>query len=267
MHPVPAEGAAVGALALGDLILMMGEDQILTAGVQVDGFAKVLAGHGAALDMPAGAAVTPRALPVGLAGLGGLPDCEIGGVLLQIIVHLAAQGTVAALQIIEVEVAQLAVVRVRLDAEIDIAVARHIGVAGLHQILDDTDDLADMLGRTGTHGRRHDIQSIGILDVLGLKLAGNLLHGGPLLLPLLDELVINVGDVGDIVDLAAAVFQITAQCVKDDHRAGIADMDIVIDRRAADIDAVLALLLGGEFLFPACHRIEDLHSLHIPSSV
>ena len=41
------------------------------------------------------------------------------------------------------------------------------------------------------------------------------LHGGALLLALLDELVINIGDVGDIVDLAAAVFQITAQGVKD----------------------------------------------------
>ena len=163
--------------------------------------------------------------------------------------------------------AQLAIAGVRFDAEVHIAVAGHIGMAGIDEILDNMDDLADMLGRAGTHGRRHDIQAVGILDVLGLKLAGDLLHGGSLLLSLLDELVINVGDVGDIVDLAAAVFQITAQRVKDDHRAGIADMDIVIDRRAADIDAVLALLLGGEFLFPACHRIEDLHSLHIPSSV
>ena len=246
---------------------MMGEDQVLPAGMQVDGFAKVLAGHGAALDMPAGAAVAPGALPVRLAGLGSLPDCEIGGVFLQVVVHLAAQGTVAALQIIEVEVAQLAVVRVRLDAEIDIAVARDIGVAGLHQILDDTDDLTDMLGRTGTHGRRHDIQAVGILDVLSLKLAGNLLHGGSLLLSLLDELVINIGDVGDIVDLVAAVFQIAAQRIKDDHRARVADVDIVVNRRAADIDAVLALLLGDKFLFLAGHGVEDLHSLHVPSSI
>ncbi len=45
--------------------------------------------------------------------------------------------------------AQLAVAGVRLDAEIDVAVVCHIGVTALDQILDDTDDLADMLGGAG----------------------------------------------------------------------------------------------------------------------
>ncbi len=44
--------------------------------------------------------------------------------------------------------AQLAVAGVRLDAEIDVAVVCHIGDR-LDQILDDTDDLADMLGGAG----------------------------------------------------------------------------------------------------------------------
>ena len=35
---------------------------------------------------------------------------------------------------VEVQMAQLAVAGVRLDAEIDVAVARHIGVAGLHPV-------------------------------------------------------------------------------------------------------------------------------------
>ena len=267
MHPVAAEGAAVGALALGDLVLVVGEDQVLTAGVQVDGLAQVLAGHGAALNVPAGAAVAPGALPVGLAGLGRLPDCEIGGVLLQVVVHTAAQLTVAALEVVEVQMAQLAVAGVGLDAEVDIPVAGHIGVAGVHEVLDDVDDLADMLGSAGAHGGGLDVQTVGIPDVLGLKLAGDLLHRGAFLLALFDELVINIGDVGDIVDLVAAVFQIAAQRIKDDHRARVADVDIVVNRRAADIDAVLALLLGDKFLFLAGHGVEDLHSLHVPSSI
>ena len=106
--------------------------------------------------------------------------------------------------------------------------------------------LADMLGSAGAHGGSLDVQTVGIPDVLGLKLAGDLLHRGALLLAFFDELVINIGDVGDIVDLVAAVFQIAAQRIKDDHRARIADVDIVVNRRAADIDAVLALLLGGQ---------------------
>ena len=246
---------------------MMGEDQILAAGVEVDGLAQVLAGHGAALDVPAGASVPPGAFPVGLAGLGSLPDREIGGILFQIVVHAAAQLAVSALKVVKVQMAQLAVAGVRLDAEIDVAVAGHIGVAGLHQILDDTDDLADMLGGAGAHGGGLDVQTVRVLDVLGLKLAGNLLHRGPLLLAFLDEFVINVGDVGDVVDLVAAVFQVAAQGVEHDHRARVADVNIIINRRAADIDAIFALLLGGELLFLAGHGVEDLHSLHVPSSI
>jgi len=128
-------------------------------------------------------------------------------------------------------------------------------------------DLADMLGSAGAHGGGLDVQTVGIPDVLGLKLAGDLLHRGTLLLALFDELVINIGDVGDIVDLVAAVFQIAVQRVKDDHRARVADVDIVVNRRAADIDAVLALLLGDKLLFLAGHGVEDLHSLHVPSSI
>ena len=163
--------------------------------------------------------------------------------------------------------AQLAVTGIRLNAEVDIAVVGNVSMSGFDQVLDDLDDLTDMLGCAGAHGGGLDVQAVGIPDVLGLKLAGDLLHRGALLLALFDELVINIGDVGDIVDLVAAVFQIAAQRVKDDHRARIADVDIVVNRRAADIDAVLALLLGDKFLFLAGHGVEDLHSLHVPSSI
>ena len=184
---------------------MVGEDQILTARMQVNGFAQMLAGHGAALDVPAGAAVAPGAIPERLAGLGGLPDGEVGGIFFQVIVHVAAQGAVAAFQVIQIQVAQLAVAGVGLDAEIHVAVARHIGVAGIDQVLDDVDNFPDMLGGAGAHGGGHDVQPIGILDVLGLKAAGDLLHVGAFLLAFFDQLIVNISDVGHIVDLVAEV--------------------------------------------------------------
>ena len=237
----------------------MGEDQVLTAGMQVDGLAQVLAGHGAALNVPAGAAVAPGAFPVGLAGLGGLPDGEIRGIFLQIVIHLAAQGAVAALQVIQIQVAQLAIAGVRLHAEVHVAVAGHVSMAGVDQVLDDVDDLTDMLGSAGAHGRRLDIQTVRVLDVLGLKLAGHLLHAGALFLAFFNQLIVNIGDVGNIVHLIAAVFQIAAQGVKHDHRAGIADVDVVINRRAADVDTVFTGSLRNKFLFLAGHGVKDLH--------
>ena len=47
-------------------------------------------------------------------------------------------------------------------------------------------------------------------------------------LALSDKLIVNIGDVGDIDDLVAAVFQIAAQGIEHDQRAGIADVDIVV---------------------------------------
>ena len=237
----------------------MGENQVLTAAVQVDGLAQMGAAHGAALDVPAGAAHTVGAFPCGLAGLSGLPDGEVGGVFLQAIVHLAAQLAVAALQIVQLQVTQLAVLRVALDAEVDIAVLGDVGVAGVDQILNDIEDLLDVLGSAGLDGGLLAVQAGGILEVLSLKALGNFLHGSALFLPLFDELIIDIGDVGHIDDLVAAVFQIAAQGVEDDQRAGIADVDIIVNGRAADVDAILAGYLRDELFFLTGQGVENLH--------
>ena len=259
VHPVAGERTAVGALALGDLVLVVGEDEVLPAAVQVDGLAQMGAAHGAALDVPAGAAHAVGAFPGRLAGLGGLPDSEVGGVFLQVILHLAAQLAVAALQIVQLEVAELAVLRVALDAEVDVAVLGHIGVARVDQVLDDVQNLLDVLGGAGLDGGLFAVQTGGILEVLGLKALGDFLHGGALFLALLDELIVDVGDVGHIEDLVAAVFQIAAQGVEHDQRAGVADVDIVVNGRAADVDAVLAGHLRHELFLLAGQGVENLH--------
>ena len=117
--------------------------------------------------------------------------------------------------------AQLAVLGVALDAEVDVAVLGDIGVAALDEVFHDVEDLLDMLGSAGLDGGLFAVQTGGILEVLGLEALGDFLHGSTLLLALLDELVIDVGDVGDIDDLVAAVLEVTAQGVEDDERAAL----------------------------------------------
>ena len=112
----------------------------------------------------------------------------------------------------------------------------------------------------GLDGGLFAVQTGGILEVLGLEALGDFLHGSTLLLALLDELVIDVGDVGDIDDLVAAVLKVTAQGIEDDERAGVADVDIVVDGGAADVDAVLARHLRHELFLLAGQGVEDLHS-------
>ena len=79
-------------------------------------------------------------------------------------------------------------------------------------------------------------------------------------LSLFDELIVDVGDVGDVDDLVAAVLEVAAQGIEDDERAGVADVDIVVDGGAADVDAVLAGHLRHELFLLAGQGVEDLHS-------
>ena len=64
MHPVMRELLAAASLALCDLVLMMREDQILSAAVDVDLLAQIFLGHDRALNVPARTALSPRGLPV-----------------------------------------------------------------------------------------------------------------------------------------------------------------------------------------------------------
>ncbi len=73
MHPIFHKRLAGAAFALGQFVLMVGEHQIHPAAVEVETFAEDFGAHGRALDVPAGAAFAPGAVPRGLAGLGGLP--------------------------------------------------------------------------------------------------------------------------------------------------------------------------------------------------
>ncbi len=64
MKPVFNEGLPPGkALRLGNLVLMVGENQVLPPAVDVKRLAQVLQGHSTALNMPARSALTPRAFP------------------------------------------------------------------------------------------------------------------------------------------------------------------------------------------------------------
>ena len=118
-----------------------------------------------------------------------------------------------------------------------------------------------MLGGAGLHGGLFAVQARGVLQVLRLKALGHRLHGGALLLALFDELVVNVGDVGNVDHLVALVFQIPAQGVKHDQGPGVADVNVVVHGGAAHVNAVFAGLLGDEFLFFAGEGVENLHTV------
>ena len=163
VHPVPRKGAAVGTFALGDLVFVVREDQILAACVDIDGLAQMPARHGAALNVPARTSLAVGAVPVRFARLRGLPHGKIRGVLFQIAVHLAAKRAVAAFKVLQHQMGKLAVFLEFLSAEIHVAVFGHIAVAFFNDVRHDGQYLVDVLRGAGAHRGRQCVQTVAIL--------------------------------------------------------------------------------------------------------
>src|SRR5207249_967297 len=116
VQPVGGERLAGERLGLCDLVLVVREDQIQAAAVDVEVRAQVLHAHGRALDVPAGTAGTPGAVPGRLAGLRRLPEGEVARVPLQGRRLDPSPG----LELLRVAVAQLAVVGDHRHVEVDV---------------------------------------------------------------------------------------------------------------------------------------------------
>ena len=122
-----------GAFALGDFVLVMGEHQVLAAEVEVETWPEQFHAHGATLDVPAGPALAPRAVPKHIAVLrhAGLPEGEVGDRFLFVLVTAVP---FAGAHFVEIDVEQLAVFvsgfLVFVDAEIDGAIVSLVGDIG-----------------------------------------------------------------------------------------------------------------------------------------
>ena len=228
-HDVMAKGAA----GLGDFILVMREDEVDAAAVNVKDLAEMLCRHGRAFDMPARTAATPGAVPARLVVLRRLPQHEIHLALLVGRDFDAGAGD----HVVERAARQLAVIGHGGHVEQHMAVGR-IGVAVGDQLFDDRDHLGDMFGGARLHVGRQAAQRRDVLLKDAIGLFGQLADGDAALGGAGVDLVVHVGDVADIFDMFRAVFfaQKAIQHVEDDQRPRIADMGEVIDGRAADIE-------------------------------
>ena len=235
VKPVSGEGLAGGALGLGEFVLVVGEHEVEAAAVDVEGVAEVFGAHGGALDVPAGAALAPEGIPHRFAGLGGLPEGEVGGVALA----AAFEGARAGLLLVGAAVGELAVVGVLGDVEPDVA-ASGVSKALVDQRLGDPQDLRHVLGGLGKLVDRIDAERGEALVVLGGVALGQRLHGGPLLGGGVDQLVVHVGDVHDPGDVETLVDEVSLDRVKNDRADHVPDVRRFVDRRAAQVHPHLA---------------------------
>ena len=224
------EGLVGGGFALRDLVFVVREHEVFAAGVEVEAVAEVLHGHGGALDVPAGTAAADGRIPGGFAGLGGLPEGEVAGGVLLVLVEIDARAVFHAA---EVFLAELAVVGEGGEAEVPAAVFGLVGGAGGGQALDERDHAVDVLGGAGHLLRALDAQGVhvlkkGLLEV-GRVLADGHAGGGGVA----DDLVVDVGDVHDVVDGDAEQLEGAAENVDLQEGAEVADVAVVVDRGAA----------------------------------
>ena len=122
VEPMRREAPAARALALRDLVFVVGKNEIHPAGVQVKGIAEVFADHRRALEVPAGAALPPRGFPEVLAILiaARLPEDEVGNTIFLVLIRIGA-GVLcfSEIELAFIEPGEAAVVREGGDAEID----------------------------------------------------------------------------------------------------------------------------------------------------
>ena len=164
VHPVMREFLSRCALRLCDLVLMVRENKILTARMDVDLLAEISLGHNRALDVPARTAVAPRRLPGGLTLFLGLPEYEIERIFLLILsgdLQIAETGT----EIIEVLARKLAVSTETSRAEIDRTVFR-ICMPAVDKRIDHVNHIRDFFRSLRMNRRRTNIHAFHILLAL-----------------------------------------------------------------------------------------------------
>src|SRR5215212_12068624 len=258
MGPGADEGLVrVGRGALGELVLVVREAYVRAAAVDVGPFGQMLTHRGGALYVPARASWSPGAFPGRLARFGGLPQGEVQrapletGLPLLRLTHLF--GTL---------VAQGAVGRKALDRVVDVTVAGGVCVALLYQLFDQGDYLRDVLG-----GARLDVGQpyAEHLETLveGIRVAVyDLLPGDTLLVGLVDDLVIYVRDVLNERHVVTPAPQVPGDHIPEQRRPRVANVDVIVDRRTADVEAEPATLPHLDHL--AAHAV-FYEQTHAPS--
>ena len=114
---------------------------------------------------------------------------------------------------VDIATGKLTIAFVRTNREVHVAL-HLVGMATFDKLFDQRDHLADFLGGTRANIRVHYASSTHIVDECLSVFRSNLRSATTLFVCLLDDLVVNVGDVLDELHLVAAPNKITANSVE-----------------------------------------------------
>ena len=236
MEPGPDERLAGRGLALGDLVLVVREDQVDAAGVDVERRSEVAPCSSPSTRCASPAGPAPIAVSHdGSPGFGALPEREVADVVLAVLVGL---DPLPDPQLLRIEPRQAAVRRPRGDPEEDRAVVGAVGVAPLEERRDQRDDLVDVVGRprqdvrrasSGAPRRRPGTRA-------SQRSASSSIDSPVAAAPRMILSSMSVMFMTQVTRSAAPAQEADEE-VGEQERAEVADVGRAVDRRAAAVDA------------------------------
>ena len=267
VHPVTNHLVALRSHSLSNLALVVRENQIHAATVNIEVAAQVLASHSSTLAVPARETITPRTRPThDMLWRSLLPEGEVSLVLLLADTSQFAALVDDVLQVTSGEDTVLMILVILLDIEVDRAVAL-VGIAIVEDFLYQFLLLDDMACGMRLDARRQHIQRFhGIMVAVGVVLRN--LHWLQLLQAcLLLNLVIalisivlqmaHVGDVSNVANLVAQVLEIAEEYIEGDGRTRMTEMRIAIHSWATNIHAHVRSVERSESLFRTSESVVD----------
>ena len=264
VHPVLDEGlravvrpAPARRRGLREFVLVVREDEILPAAVNVDGRAQHLLNHRRTLDVPPGSTRAPRRIPRRLPGLRSLPQREIRRILLPIVHRHALARAV----ILQFAAAQRTVPGQRVHREVHVAVPGGVRVSLRDQTLGHLHDVADVFRRAGFHRRRKEPRGRHVF----VKSVDESIHERLARLAIFvcarDDLIVDVGEVAAIRHVVALAHELAVEHVEGDVHARVADVAVVVDGNAAHVHGNLTVVASRhEGLLLARHGVVQDHA-------
>ncbi len=232
VNPEPGEGLSCDGLALSDLVLVVWEDVVDAAAMNIESFSELFHRHRRTLDVPPRPACSEWRFPSRLFFmLRGFPENEVAGFFLLVFVNVDAR---AKLQFSFIEARQTAIARKPGNPIID-RLAFRVSVTTLNQTAHEIDHFGNVI-RCGRHDvRALDVQRFAILkESLGVwrRVSLDVLAR---LDSFVDDFVVDVRDVHHVLQRPAFASQMAPQYVLEHKGSQVSDVREVVYRRTAGV--------------------------------
>ena len=205
--------------------------------------------------MPARSSHAPWRLPCDLRFFFAcLPESEVQRIFL----YLSDSDTRTALEVVDVLAGKFSIISKLARRIIDVSVS-FVSIALVDQSLHECDDLRDVLRYLRMNVSLQHVESFCIVEIFFYIFLGNFRSSDTLFLCPVDDLVIDISEVLNEFHFIASELEVSSQCIEHDKRTGIAYMEEVVDRWAADIHLYLARFNWYEFFFSVRKSVIDLH--------